>query len=271
MGSARGGRRNPPKGEAVSEWTKDLGEYVSAKLAKEKKHVAWSRDGDSWSGAYNQGRIAALEEVAEYITSVLPGWTGSETDELRTQIKELEKERDELRAKLDRLPADWHEDSSLETWFPYTAQEIRKLEKEREARGRAERDLAEADEEMAKRLHELIAARRERDQARADEEGERYLRIGAEEKLRATRAEVERLRLELVAAERERDNALVAIRELERSCGEARGVSDTAAPRPLCVHCGEAVVKVYGAPGSGGWWVHEKRGEASCRSEAEPA
>lgn len=34
----------------------------------------------------------------------------------------------ELEAKLERLPANWSEDSSLETWFPFSAQEIGQLE-----------------------------------------------------------------------------------------------------------------------------------------------
>ena len=31
---------------------------------------------------------------------------------------------EELQQKLAALPADWNEDSSLETWFPFTARRI---------------------------------------------------------------------------------------------------------------------------------------------------
>lgn len=33
----------------------------------------------------------------------------------------------ELKSKLASLPADWNTDSSLETWFPYSAEEIERL------------------------------------------------------------------------------------------------------------------------------------------------
>lgn len=39
----------------------------------------------------------------------------------------------DLRAKFAALPADWSQDSSLETWFPYTAQELDSLRAEAKA------------------------------------------------------------------------------------------------------------------------------------------
>jgi len=33
----------------------------------------------------------------------------------------------ELQGKIDSLPADWQKDSSLETWFPLTAEELRRV------------------------------------------------------------------------------------------------------------------------------------------------
>ena len=39
----------------------------------------------------------------------------------------------DLRARIDAMPADWSHDSSLETWFPYTAQELADLRAEVEA------------------------------------------------------------------------------------------------------------------------------------------
>lgn len=39
-------------------------------------------------------------------------------------------ERDALQKKLAALPGDWQSDSSLETWFPMTAEHVKKLEEE---------------------------------------------------------------------------------------------------------------------------------------------
>lgn len=40
--------------------------------------------------------------------------------------QELEAELESLRKRVDGLPADWTKDSSLETWFPFTAQELKR-------------------------------------------------------------------------------------------------------------------------------------------------
>lgn len=42
-----------------------------------------------------------------------------------TFARQLERELAEANEKLARLPADWSKDSSLETWFPYTAEELK--------------------------------------------------------------------------------------------------------------------------------------------------
>jgi hypothetical protein len=49
---------------------------------------------------------------------------------LLTLASLLESQRDEARRKVERLPADWFEDSSLETWFPLTAETLKKQESE---------------------------------------------------------------------------------------------------------------------------------------------
>lgn len=41
------------------------------------------------------------------------------------KVLDLERELAEAREKIARLPADWTQDSSLETWFPYTAEELK--------------------------------------------------------------------------------------------------------------------------------------------------
>ena|ERR1700722_12606024 len=49
------------------------------------------------------------------------------------RAEKAEKERDTALEQLNRLPANWFEDSSLETWFPITDEEIRRLKAERDA------------------------------------------------------------------------------------------------------------------------------------------
>lgn len=39
--------------------------------------------------------------------------------------RQLERELAEAKERLAKLPADWSKDSSLETWFPYTAEELK--------------------------------------------------------------------------------------------------------------------------------------------------
>lgn len=51
-------------------------------------------------------------------------------DVLHRFIDEQESELTTLRAKLERLPADWATDSSLKTWFPFTADTLDELDDE---------------------------------------------------------------------------------------------------------------------------------------------
>jgi len=46
-----------------------------------------------------------------------------------------EAERNGFKERLDALPADWRKDSSLETWFPITAETLKQLKAERDALG----------------------------------------------------------------------------------------------------------------------------------------
>jgi hypothetical protein len=48
------------------------------------------------------------------------------------EIGKLKDEVARLKGKLDAYPADWHTDSSLETWFPLTAEEMSRLKLENE-------------------------------------------------------------------------------------------------------------------------------------------
>jgi hypothetical protein len=72
--------------------------------------------------------------------------TGSQTCECcggsgTLKFPRIVEERRILAAKLAHLPADWSQDSSLETWFPYTAQELATLRAASEA---DKPDLAQA-------------------------------------------------------------------------------------------------------------------------------
>ena len=53
--------------------------------------------------------------------------------QLERELAAAEAERDALRAKLDELPADWNDDSSLKTWFPLSAEILVRLQAERDA------------------------------------------------------------------------------------------------------------------------------------------
>ena len=48
------------------------------------------------------------------------------------QSEEARKRAEDAEAKLAKLPADWEQDSSLETWFPLTAQELITLRAQRD-------------------------------------------------------------------------------------------------------------------------------------------
>jgi hypothetical protein len=50
----------------------------------------------------------------------------AEVLQLRQREKELMAALSEARQKLEMLPADWQTDSSLETWFPFTAEILKR-------------------------------------------------------------------------------------------------------------------------------------------------
>ena len=60
---------------------------------------------------------------------------------------------------LKTLPADWHQDSSLETWFPLLAEEIKRLESERNAlRAENERLTPDGEREDCQECSDLRSA-----------------------------------------------------------------------------------------------------------------
>ncbi|HMY38524.1 MAG TPA: hypothetical protein PK011_04295, partial [Marinagarivorans sp.] len=56
-----------------------------------------------------------------------------EYQDLLGELSDIRDERDALKAELDRLPAKWSEDSSLQTWFPITSEELESLRAENTA------------------------------------------------------------------------------------------------------------------------------------------
>lgn len=67
-----------------------------------------------------QGYIRGLERVIESMDII--------HQEQTKRIQEVVRQRDELRRDLAMLPANWSEDSSLATWFPFTALSLKHQE-----------------------------------------------------------------------------------------------------------------------------------------------
>ena len=91
------------------------------------------------------------------------------------QCDTLRLELGEARAALARLPADWSKDSSLATWFPYTAEELTRLRAAlaEDAADRLERDgarIAELEIEINRTEYERHTTALERDHLRAENE-----------------------------------------------------------------------------------------------------
>lgn len=57
---------------------------------------------------------------------------------------------------LKTLPANWHEDSSLETWFPITAEELKRLKDERAAQPPPASQLEKALQQVMARLADML-------------------------------------------------------------------------------------------------------------------
>jgi len=96
--------------------------------------------------------------------------------ELERELADVSGKLEQARKYIDSLPANWHEDSSLETWFPFTAQELAALRLRLEE---AERERAEW-EAVAKSTHDEMQKEREcrvanQDAVRASESRQRVL------------------------------------------------------------------------------------------------
>lgn len=134
--------------------------------------------------AYCGYSFKAMDSVEETKTAMSDHIIDCKEHPLRNLVTvTLERDRwmqevERLTAKLSALPADWFEDSSLETWFPLTAEQMEsmKVDVERLTRERAEeterieflraqvQDLVEAFEEAKGKAEKVT---RERDQAQA--------------------------------------------------------------------------------------------------------
>ncbi len=96
---------------------------------------------------------------------------------LLSKVKELEAER-------DRLPANWCQDSSLETWFPITAEEIVRLKSQLAA---AE-ELATAVEGLTTRLEIILYGLSDTSSSIVD------LRLANDEQIKSARAALAKFR-----------------------------------------------------------------------------
>jgi len=110
----------------------------------------------------------ALEEANAYIRL--------QSSQFQDEWKKVAEARDALQSKLDALPADWQQDSSLKTWFPLTFETLNEL------RARNQSLTSDFDAERGKRLtdrnvhdEEADMLRDQRDTARkaADEIAEK--------------------------------------------------------------------------------------------------
>lgn len=67
----------------------------------------------------------ALKAENEQLKQGTREW-GKLAESAKEELAQCRRERHALQGKIDRLPANWFEDSSLETWFPFTAKEFAK-------------------------------------------------------------------------------------------------------------------------------------------------
>lgn len=78
--------------------------------------------------AEREAGIASAKKALAIANDALamPNWNQDEMICALTEISRI------LEANIEYLPADWLEDSSLETWFPLTAEELKRVKRERD-------------------------------------------------------------------------------------------------------------------------------------------
>lgn len=85
-------------------------------------------DAKYWHAEYERERnekIRVATESAELINTLR-----AQRDAAVATEQNIREVNNQLQSKLDCLPADWMEDSSLETWFPFTARRVKKMERQ---------------------------------------------------------------------------------------------------------------------------------------------
>lgn len=85
---------------------------------------------DALADVVGAALVAATLQVGEEIKGKPEHAIFNAVDDLRHRAEASERERDKALSYIATLPADWHEDSSLETWFPLTAEELERTKTE---------------------------------------------------------------------------------------------------------------------------------------------
>ena len=85
---------------------------LKASLEKVKQSFDLLYENSTEMGAGLRAEVSRLKSVVELEISL--------RQKAERELADVTKERDALQQYKDSLPADWHKNSSLETWFPYT-------------------------------------------------------------------------------------------------------------------------------------------------------
>lgn len=96
---------------------------LAGAAAKEAAQKTFDKIGQTYN-AHLFVRIASSSKDDEYPNAQVIEEASNIGERLANRILALEHQLDEAKAQIAAYPADWRKDSSLETWFPLSAQQI---------------------------------------------------------------------------------------------------------------------------------------------------